>query len=476
MKLSPFKQKIQQHYDTMAPERRRWKKKNRYYYEYQERTVKFLVEINKKVLVLGCGTGELLAALEPSYGVGIDLSAGMLKIARESFPHIEFIQGDMEDPSTWGIKQVFNYIVLDDSVGLAEDVQKLFTELHPFCSPETRIVVTYYNYLWEAVLTTAAKVGLRMPQLNQSWLSMEDLENLLFLSDFETVKRDSGLLIPKKIFGLSRFFEFFGSLPAMNKLCLCYYLVARPLERKEVQRHRGVSVIIPCRNEHGNIEVAVKRLPEMGTRTEFIFVDGHSTDGTQDEIKRVMAEYPEKDITFLVQDDIGKGEAVRKGFASATQDILMILDADLTVPPEDLPKFYDAIIRQKGEFINGCRLVYPMRKMAMRFLNILGNKFFSLVFTWLLNQRIKDTLCGTKVLSKQHYDQIASNRDYFGEFDPFGDFDLLFGASKLNLKILEVPVRYKARTYGETQISRFRHGWLLLRMCMFAIRKLKMHT
>ena len=221
------------------------------------------------------------------------------------------------------------------------------------------------------------------------------------------------------------------------------------------------------------MEPAIQRIPPFGKHQEIIFVDGHSTDGTPEEIKRVIQGYPDKDIKFFVQDGRGKGDAVRKGFAAAGGDILMILDADLTMPPEDLPKFYRAIAEDQGEFINGCRLVYPMEKQAMRFLNLLGNKFFSMMFTWILNQRFKDTLCGTKVLFRKDYKKIQANRSYFGDFDPFGDFDLIFGAVKQNLKVVEVPIRYRERTYGSTNISRFRHGWLLLKMTVFAYRKFK---
>jgi glycosyltransferase involved in cell wall biosynthesis len=231
--------------------------------------------------------------------------------------------------------------------------------------------------------------------------------------------------------------------------------------------------VIPCRNERGNIEAAVKRLPRFCEDLEIIFVEGHSADGTLLEIERVIGAYPHYDIRAFVQPGKGKGDAVRKGFSEARGDVLIILDADLTTPPESMPRFYDAIATGKGEFINGSRLVYPMEKDAMRFLNHAANRIFSLLFSWLLNQRFTDTLCGTKVLSRRNYQIIAANRSYFGDFDPFGDFDLIFGASKLNLKVLEVPVNYLSRSYGETQISRFRHGLLLLRMVVFAFRKLK---
>jgi glycosyltransferase involved in cell wall biosynthesis len=211
----------------------------------------------------------------------------------------------------------------------------------------------------------------------------------------------------------------------------------------------------------------------MGRGTELIFVEGHSRDDTYAAIEREMAAYPERRCRLFKQTGVGKGDAVRLGFSQASGDILMILDADLTVPPEDLPRFYEILRSGKGEFANGVRLVYPMEEQAMRFLNLVGNKFFGLAFSWLLGQTIRDSLCGTKVLWKADYDRIAANRAYFGDFDPFGDFDLLFGAAKHNLKIVDVPIRYRQRTYGTTNIHRWKHGWLLLRMVIFTSRRIK---
>ena len=280
-------------------------------------------------------------------------------------------------------------------------------------------------------------------------------------------------LLPKRIPFVSPFINrYLAPLPGISKCCLSCYIVARSLKGAQ-QKVYSTTIVVPCRNEKGNIETAIRELPSFGGDQEIIFVDGHSTDGTREAIRKVIADHPDKDIKLLIQDGHGKGDAVRMGFREAKGDMLMILDADLTVSPQDLPRFYRAVADGKGEFINGCRLVYPMEKQAMRLLNLLGNKFFGLVFSWLLNQRIKDTLCGTKVLFRKDYKRIAANRSYFGDFDPFGDFDLLFGASKLNLKIVEIPIRYKERTYGSTNIKRFRHGWLLLKMTAFAFKKLK---
>ena len=204
-----------------------------------------------------------------------------------------------------------------------------------------------------------------------------------------------------------------------------------------------------------------------------IVVEGNSTDNTWDVVQKIGEKFPEKDIKILQQSGKGKGNAVREGFDLATGDILMILDADFTMPPEELPKYYDVLANGQGDFANGVRLVYPMDDKAMRFLNLCANKMFGIIFSWLLGQTIRDTLCGTKVLFRKDYLNIVENRDYFGNFDPFGDFDLLFGADKLNLKIIDIPIRYRDRTYGNTNISRFRHGILLFRMVFFAAHKLK---
>ena len=461
---------IRERFDQLAGTRAAWQVKAGYYYQDQRRYLQFLVPEGLKVLEVGCGLGDQLAALKPSRGLGIDISSAMVAEASRRHPNIEFRVGRLE---TLPDEDVFDVILLVDVIGHLLDVEAVLKEMRRFCTPSTRVVIAYYNFLWEPVLWLAERLGFKMPQQQQNWLSPADIRNLLRLADYEIVKSESRLLLPKKVpilaFILNRYLAY---LPLINRLCLTQYVVAR-MRGFDTRRDFTVSIVIPCRNEKGNIEPAITRLPRFGLRQEIIFVDGHSTDGTVEEIERVRRQYPQYNIQLFVQDGKGKGDAVRKGFAHATGDILMILDADLTMPPEDLPKFYEAIASGKGEFINGSRLVYPMEQEAMRFLNLLGNKFFSMAFSWLLGERIKDTLCGTKVLFRKDYERIVANRAYFGEFDPFGDFDLLFGASKLNLKILEVPIRYQERTYGTTNINRFQHGWLLLKMTVYGFFRLK---
>ena len=426
-----------------------------------------------RVLEIGSGDGELLASLRPRYGVGIDFSPEMIRRARARHPNLTFLQGDAHELE---LSEEFDVIILSDLINDLWDVQEVLSQIRKICTPQTRIVINFYSKLWEMPLAIVRRLGLAKPNLPQNWLTVEDVTGLLSLADFEVVRRRDDVLCPlwfPLITGfanryLVRFWPF-------RSLALTHVLVARPVfTRAEMEPTPPlVSVIVAARNEAGNIESIFGRTPELSGGTEMIFVEGGSSDNTYEEIQQAIAAHPERDSKLFRQSGQGKADAVRLGFSKASGDILVILDADLTTPPEDLPHFVAALTSGKGDFANGCRLIYPMEKNAMRFFNLAGNKFFSLMFTWLLGQPIKDTLCGTKVMWKSDYDLLAANREYFGEFDPFGDFDLLFGAARLNLKIVDIPVRYRNRTYGTTNIRRWKHSWLLLRMVAFAARRLK---
>lgn len=366
-----------------------------------------------------------------------------------------------------------DYLVLSGLIHYERDIQGLLATVHDMCHEETRLLLTYYSTLWRPLTLLASVLRLRRQVPPANWLAHEDVENLLRLERFEIVHRDSKILLPIPVVG-QLVNRWLAPLPVLRNFCLLNIVVARPLECDSGRGAPSVSIVVPARNEAGNIERIVERIPKMGPDDEIIFIEGHSTDNTWDVIQAVEARYRHtRRITIARQDGKGKGDAVRKGFALARNDILMILDADMTVPPEDLPKFYRAIKDGQCEFANGSRLVYPMEARAMRFINLIGNKFFATAFSFVLGQRFKDTLCGTKVLHRTRYERLASNRSYFGNFDPFGDFDLIFGAARMGLKIVEIPITYRDRVYGATNIARWRHGALLLAMLTFAARRIK---
>jgi len=447
-----------------------WINKNKYYHNFLLSIYRFIVPQGASVLHINCKNGYFFDALKPSLGFGVDADPDEIAYAQKRYPEYQFYCGTLEDVSP----QTFDYIILSAVTLEVYDIQQLFERLQKFCSPKTRIVVATYSYLWEPILWFAQKLGLRRPTVFKNWISQKDLQTFFSLSDFEVVTTSSHILLPMYIPLISTLCNrFLAHLPLIRKLCLHDIAVVRPLHLEKKKKEYSVSVIVPCKNEKGNIESAVARCPHIGRGTEIIFIEGDSCDGTAQEIDRVIKQYPEKNIRFICQDGKGKGDAVRKGFAHAKGDIFMILDADLTVPPEELPKFYIALIQNKGEFINGSRLVYGMESQAMRTLNLFVNYSFGLLFSWLLGQKLKDTLCGTKVLFRLDYQKIVDNRAYFGDFDPFGDFDLLFGAAKLNLKLVDMPVHYKNRAYGVSQIQYFKNGLILLGMSCIALKKFK---
>ena len=442
-----------------------------YYQHHIEAVYRFLISPGLRILELGCGTGDLLSALKPSQGVGIDFSPIMIKEATKKHPQIEFHCVDVHDLGF--LREPFDIIILSDLINDLWDIQKVLTEIFPLCTSRTRIVINFYSRMWQFPLTIAKAFHLAKPTLYQNWLTKEDVINLLNLAGFDPIRVWNELLFPLPIPIIKDFFNrFLVRIWPFNLFACANFLVARPHKLPGLQ-NPSVSVIIPARNEAGNIAPIFERVPLMGRFTELVFIEGGSTDLTYEKIQQEMISHPGEKYRLLKQTGTGKGQAVRQGFATASGDILMILDSDLTVLPEDLPRFYDAIVTGKGELINGVRMVYPMEKEAMRFLNFLGNKFFSLAFSWLLGQPIKDTLCGTKVLWSEDYKLIAANSQYFGNFDPFGDFDLLFGAAKINLRLIDLPIRYKERVYGQTNIHRWKGGWLLLKMVSFAATRIK---
>jgi SAM-dependent methyltransferase len=460
------------YFDRMAERWDDWKARNPYYYAQMRRLLQVLVPPGSRVLEVGCATGDELASVRPGEGVGIDFSPRMVELARRKHPHLRF---EVMPAEELRLTACFDYILACNLVGDLEDVQAAFQSLHRVSHPGTRVILIYYNYLWEPFLKLAEWLGLKRPTSFQNWLPLPDLFHILTLTGFEAITWDCRLLLPIYIPIVSTLCNrFLAKLPGIRRLGLMTCVVARPRPQPVPHDTYSVTVVIPCWNERGTVGEVIRRMPLLGRHTEVIFVDGNSTDGTVEEIESIIQAYPDRAIKLIHQGcGVGKGDAVRRGFAAATGDVLMILDADLSVAPEDLPRFYRALIEGHGELINGSRMVYQMERQAMRLLNLVGNYLFGWAFTWLLGQRFRDTLCGTKAIRRADYERLAAARPYFGDFDPFGDFDLILGAAKLNLKVCEVPVRYRARVYGKTKISRFRHGLLLLRMTWLAARKFR---
>jgi SAM-dependent methyltransferase len=464
------------YWDRIARLNERGEGLGRYYRRRLATVYRNLIPPGQRVLDLGCGPGDLLAELRPAVGVGVDLSPEMVRRATERHPALRFVCGDAGrlPIDAVGVGEPFDYVLLSDLVGELWDVQGALERLRPLCGPHTRLVGNNYSRLWEWPLALLRRGGVLRPAEPQNWLSVGDLRGMATLAGFEVLREWQEVLWPLPTPALGPLLNRVAvRLWPLNHLALCNLWLARPAPAASSDASPSVSVVVPARNEAGNVEAIFRRTPDMGRSTELIFVEGGSTDGTYEAIEAAIAAHPQRRCRLLRQAGTGKGDAVRAGFAAATGDVLMILDADLTVRPEDLPRFHRAIASGTAEFVNGVRLVYPLPGGSMRLANLVGNRFFGALFTWLLGQPIRDTLCGTKVLWRHDYERLAANRGHFGELDPFGDFDLLFGAARLNLKRVDLPVRYGPRVYGQTNIQRWRHGLLLLRMAAVAARRIK---
>jgi SAM-dependent methyltransferase len=476
--MSVRKKIIKDFFNSPEMNRDKWLRKGRTFHAEDLKFLKEIIPEKSNILELGCGNGQLLASLKPDYGLGIDFSKKLIKEAKKKYHKLDFIEADIENLSkTIYNKTKFDFVIICDTVGYLEDITDTLDSFHHFFTEDTRLIVSYYSPLWAPFLNLATLLKLKMVNINSALLGTSDISNFLDNSHYQTVRIERKILMPFSLFGIERLINrFIAPLPLFSNICLRHYNISRSL--KAINKNKkSASVIIPCKNEKGNIASAIRRLPEFTDNIEVIFVEGNSTDGSWEEINKVIKANDKRNkklnIKAYKQPSKGKADAVFHAFDNANNDILIILDGDLTVAPETLRKFWSKISSGEAEYINGSRLIYPMDDNAMRFLNYIANKMFSILFTWLLGQRFTDTLCGTKVISKKNYLRAKKKNKDLGNFDPFGDFFLIFGASRLCLKINEVPIRYKARVYGETQISRFSHGILLVKMLIFAFLKIK---
>jgi ubiquinone/menaquinone biosynthesis C-methylase UbiE len=457
--------------DVIAGHRNKWIRSNKYFYDRMKRLLRFIVEPDKRVLEVRCETGHFVASVAPSYGLGVEISESMVACARQEFPNLQFVQSDPEDLD---LNETFDYILFNHIFDTV-DILRAFERIRRHCTSDTQLVIINYNQLWQPILQFASKVGLRSRFVDPNWVSENDIRNFLKLAGFRPVRKHRLLLFPKWIPFLSAIMnDLLARLPGLRRLCLMQVVVARLMPKPKCEEDVTVSVVVPCRNEVGNVRSAAERIPSMGKGTEILFCDDKSMDGTADEVRRMQDLYPDKNIRLVEGPGICKAENVWAGFRASRGDVLMILDADLTVLPEELPMFFRALVSSRGDFVNGSRLVYPMQRDAMKFANMIGNKFFGLIFSYLLDQRIKDTLCGTKVLWRKDWVRMEHSLGSWGIRDHWGDYELLFGASKLHLDIVEVPVHYQERVYGVTKMTRvFSNGMRMLRICGHAWSRLE---
>lgn len=434
-----------------------WRNKNWYFHNSLKEIFKSFIPEGSKIVQVGYGLGDILAAMFPKTALSVDNDENIILSASKRYPHIKFLNGDIAKSN---LKDKFDYVIFPNSVEYIYDVQSVLENIKKYLNKNSNIIMTSVNPRWEQLFYILEKLKLKRPELPKNWLRLEDLRNIVEISGYEVVETGFKILLPIHIPLLSSWVNKFSS-----RFCLEQYLVAKPKEKS-----RSVpltcSVVIPCFNEEENIKRCINSVPKMGKRTEIIVVDDGSTDETANVVRNLMNK--NKNLKLIsYKPNHGKGYAVKRGFDSAEGDIVMILDADMAVPVSELPRFFDLLASKEAGFVNGTRLIYPMEEHAMRQLNLIGNLVFGWIFSWILDQRITDTLCGTKALFKKDYLKIKMG----GE--SWGDFDLLFGAVENNLKIVEMPVHYKRRVAGKSKMKALQHGMVLAKMCLVGWWRLK---
>lgn len=457
-------QTLRDYYESIAPEWDAWRSRNRFYHEQVKELVAGAVVPYRSVLDIGCGTGDVLSTVRPSPGIGLNVADRLTQLAREKYPDLRF---ETSDPDTIELPADFrpDYVVSVNLLDHTHDVFELLANVRECVTERTLIVMTTSNPLWAPVLRLASRLGRRSRESPRNFITNRDIASILNVLGLDVVESGVTLPVPERVPVISTVLNaVLPELPVLRYLSSTQYIAARPrIGRKDL----SVSVVVPCHNEEANVRECARRIPDMGAATEVIFVDDGSSDGTRAAVLSAMEEDPR--VRLVAYDtNHGKANAVRAGFGAARNDVLMILDADMTVAPEDLPKFLAPLQAGTAELVNGTRLVYPIAERAMPTANFIGNKAFCLLVSWVLRQRVSDTLCGTKALLRRDYESMPVPGS-----DRWGDFNLLFGAARQKLRILEIPIHYRERVAGESKMNVRRDGPMFLRTCLKGWRMLR---
>jgi SAM-dependent methyltransferase len=455
---------LRDYFETVAPDWDRWRERNRYYHDHLQELVLGPVPPGRDVLEIGAGTGDVLAAAEPHIGVGLNISERLTELARSKYPDLRF---ETFVPDAVGRQAALDtdYILSVNLLDHSYDLYELFANLRDCMTERTLLITTSSNPLWSPVLRLASQLGLRMPESPRNFITNRDIASILHVLGFDVVEEALALPVPTRIPLVAPLLNaILPDLPLVKFSGSVQFIAAR---RRIPREHLSVSVVVPCHNEEGNVAECARRVPDMGAGTEIVFVDDGSTDGTRAAVVTAMAEDPR--VRLIAYDtNHGKANAVRAGFAATRNDVLMILDADMTVAPEDLPKFLEPIASGTADFVNGTRLVYPMEGEAMPTVNFLGNKAFCFLVSWVVRQRVSDTLCGTKALLRRDYETMP-----LPGRDRWGDFDLLFGAARQKLRIREIPIHYRDRMAGQSKMNVSKDGPLFLAACLAGWKMLR---
>tara|TARA_B110000977_G_scaffold125183_1_gene160299 strand:+ start:1495 stop:2904 length:1410 start_codon:yes stop_codon:yes gene_type:complete len=346
----------------------------------------------------------------------------------------------------------FDHIVIAD-IEHQKFITKNLIDLNEKIDNECRVIVLSKSIFWSTLINFYKKIKNIGPDKN-NFLPYSNLRKIFLNTNFEIVKNEKIIFFPFQFSLLTKFINQIFRFPVLNFFCMINLTVLKKVQKKNYQAEgKKISFIIPCKNEGGNIKFFYEKIINSTINAEFLFGNDNSSDNTLDEIKKLQQAIPNKEIKIYDGPGVCKSENVYKGINLASGEIILIYDADLTVSFDDLVNSINLLLKTDADFINCTRMIMPQQKNAMKFLNFYGNLFFAFLFSILFKQKITDTLCGTKIFFKKDWEQIKKYNNTWGAKDLWGDFDLLLGAYKNNLKIVENPISYTDRKEDETKMT-----------------------
>lgn len=356
----------------------------------------------------------------------------------------------------------YDCIVLSDMFEVNDDILGLLKLLKKNLNNDGTILLTSITPIWDGVLSILEMLNLKNKSKKRSYIHLNKLSAVLDTINFQITGKRTRQYFPFKLFYFGNIINnFLEIILYFFNFGIRSYFTIKEIEDTAEKDVLSKTIIVPAKNEEGNLNELINRIPYLGNNVEVIISCGISNDNTLGMAKSLKSD--NFIIKVIEQTSKGKANAVWEACEQSSNDLIAILDADLSVDPEELSSFFELIETKKCDFVNGTRLIYSMEKGSMRFINNFGNRLFQYVVSKIIRLPLTDSLCGTKVFKKNLYEKIKKWQSVVKIKDPFGDFDLLFAAAYSSQKIVEYPIHYRARKYGTTQIRRFKDGFKLIK-------------
>lgn len=442
-----------------------WKEKNWYYHNQLKQIFKDVIKENSKVLQIGYGLGDILAALYPKKGVSFDDDKDILAISRRRYPIFKFTDFNFNKNK---VNDKFDYVIYPNSLEHFDDIQTVFENVYPALSRSSKVVVASVNPRWEQIFYILEKLKLKRPESSRNWLRIENIKNLLEVSGYKVIDSGFRIILPVSIPLISGIInKVIRNIKILSRFCVEQFVVAQK-ETFSINNNLSCSVVIPTYNQAELLEYCIESIPNVGKKMQIVVVDDASSDRTEQVMKSLSKKH--HNIKYIRNErPQGEEKSLKIGIESVDLDIILTYDAKMSIPSSELVRFYNVLASKRADFVSGMRFIYPLEGQRLRQLTIIGNIIFSYLYSLFLNQRVFDPLCSIKGFYKKNYSKIKiSNNNTL--------LDLLIKAAENKAKILEIPVHYSLESYLENKPHTLARLGILTKGVFYGIWRLKIYT